>query len=265
MIRTLFQSDRFYSALVRGLSNYFDIVQVALSNHSNMTQQAKYKILSDIRKFKDQRSSLEIKDQCSERNSWSGFTEIHEKLIERAIEMSVLFRLLLNYLKSKIIKIEFAGRTTFSSSRRRKIRTTRFTIITSINGFIVIFSYCTRGWLTEWSLSCANFPFIPSQRRKSESEHEKSEEKIDEKKQKHCENVNEWEYSLPFNLKLTRVDPIFRIFLFIFLMMNMQLGNFACSCYPSSIHFFLKLTVEWYACLLVPWPYLYLFVSLHFP
>ncbi|KAF8386998.1 hypothetical protein PRIPAC_76140 [Pristionchus pacificus] len=64
-------SDRFYSALVRGLSNYFDIVQVALSNHSNMTQQAKYKILSDI-----------------QRNSWSGFTEIHEKLIERAIEMT---------------------------------------------------------------------------------------------------------------------------------------------------------------------------------
>lgn len=53
IIKTQIQSDRFYSALVRGLSNYFDIVQVALSNHSNMTQQAKYKILSDIRKFKD--------------------------------------------------------------------------------------------------------------------------------------------------------------------------------------------------------------------
>ncbi|GMR32031.1 hypothetical protein PMAYCL1PPCAC_02226 [Pristionchus mayeri] len=64
-------SDRFYSALVRGLANYFEIVQVALSNHSNMTQQAKHKILTDI-----------------QRNSWSGFTEIHEKLIERAIEMT---------------------------------------------------------------------------------------------------------------------------------------------------------------------------------
>ncbi|GMT04742.1 hypothetical protein PENTCL1PPCAC_26916 [Pristionchus entomophagus] len=64
-------SDRFYSALVRGLANYFEIVQIALSNHSNMTQPAKYKIMNDI-----------------QRNSWSGFTEIHEKLIERAIEMT---------------------------------------------------------------------------------------------------------------------------------------------------------------------------------
>lgn len=155
----------------------------------------------------------------------------------------------------------------FSSSRRRRIRTTRVHYY-YIDKWFYCYIFLLHSCLNE--VSRAHFPFIPSQRRKSESEHEKSEEKIDEKKQKHCENVDEWEYSLPFNLKLNRVDNMFiKNEYFTWLPCYLATLFSRCSTNRSTNKIFfnfvpviLKLEVVSQA---LPFSYLYLFVPFHFP